>query len=85
MYRLFGMARAAKSETVKLAALESVLNRGGLVAVQKVQVKHEHVLSFDEKLLELQRLARLNGDDPVAAVAGLVGDSVSDAEEADRP
>ncbi len=81
MYRLFGMARAAKSETVKLAALESVLNRGGMAPVQKVSVKHEHVLSFDEKLLELQRLARLNGDDPAAAVAGLVGTSVSDAEE----
>jgi phage terminase small subunit len=71
------LALKGKSEQVRQAATADMLNRGGLSAVVNVHHEHQHVISYDEKLLELQRLARLAGDDPQRAIEGLP--TVSDA------
>jgi terminase small subunit-like protein len=74
---------AAKPETRLKAALGG-LSRAGLGPEFNINQNSTLTISFDEKLLELRRLAALAGDDPDKAVEGLLpppGDpGVSDAE-----
>lgn len=76
-------SREVKDE-VRLKAVLGSLSRAGLGGEINVNQNHSVVISFDEKLLELKRLAALNGDDPDKAIEGLVvpqdGAGVSDAE-----
>jgi hypothetical protein len=68
---LIHLATKAKKEEVRLRATLALLNRGGLLPLVDVRQRHEAVVTYDEKLMELQRLARLNGDDSHLAIAGL--------------
>lgn len=64
----------------QLGALKLSLALAGHTPVVEVHQKTEITISYDEKLLELQRLARLAGEDPERAVAGLAPPTVTDAE-----
>jgi hypothetical protein len=72
---------------VRLKAALGGLNRAGLGGEININQNHSVVISFDEKLLELKRLAALAGDDPDKAIEGLVapqdGTGVTDAEYED--
>lgn len=81
---LRGIARKPGSD--QLGALKLSLALAGHTPVVEVHQRHEHVISYDDKLLELQRLARLAGEDPERAVAGLAPPpTVTDAEYEELP
>ncbi len=72
LYELHRMATGgAKKEDVKLRAIVAGLAHAGMAPALNVHHEHAHVISYDEKILEIQRLARLVGDDPSEAVKGL--------------
>jgi hypothetical protein len=75
--------KTVKAETRLKAALGG-LSRAGLGPEFNINQNTTLTISFDEKLMELRRLAALAGDDPDKAVEGLLpppGDpGVSDAE-----
>jgi hypothetical protein len=79
--------RKAVKDEVRLKAALGGLNRAGLGGEININQNHSVVISFDEKLLELKRLAALAGDDPDKAIEGLVapqdGTGVTDAEYED--
>jgi phage terminase small subunit len=65
----------------RLDAVKLSLALIGHNPVVEVHQRHEVVISYDEKLAELARLARLAGEDPERAVAGLAPPAtVTDAE-----
>lgn len=66
----------------QLKAILAVMNRSGLHATTEVKNTHEHILTYDESVLELHRLALLAGDDPDKVIAGLAPPPavVTDAE-----
>ncbi len=71
-------------DEVRLKAALGGLNRAGLGGEININQNHQITISYDEKLLEIRRLAALCGDDPDKAIEGLAapqdGPGVTDAE-----
>lgn len=68
---LMTLALTSSNEEIRRKASVNLLDRAGMTAVINVNHQHSHTLSYDEKLLELERLARLVGLDPARALEGL--------------
>ena len=76
--------RKTVKDEVRLKAALGGLNRAGLGGEININQNHQITISFDEKLMELKRLAALAGDNPDKAIEGLVAPpddaGISDAE-----